>query len=590
MKKYIALFAAVLISLSGLLGAFKADADVKQLPFEAERFSDVPESHWAYEPVHYFRYLNITQGDGSNTFGLGQPVTKSVFMTMLVRVMGWEAVKVGSTSFSDVGTDKWYHPYVEAAVAHGAILKESESFNPDKLITRQEIAEAIARSLGYEELVKRLKYIPSQFSDVTEGWEYTNLVKDFGISNGNGAGSFLPQSTAKKEEAVAMLMRMYQRLNSKVEELHAFYAIKSFEQAGLIQGLDSVSFGWSRLEYDDASGRFAVAVKNTGSSDFFIPQGYSQPISIARQSDASIQLNLFASNEVKLQDPATGEKLGIVEYMLRNPEAQSDVIGQIIQVLDNTPVEGGSIAFDGIVVDFENLRGQEQGRLFGVFLARLKNELVKHGKKLYVAVHPKRGNGQAYYDGYDYRAIGEAADRVILMAHDYNAVSLTENEMAIGYNDTPLTPISEIYYALKAITDSGTGVADTSKIWLQISFDAVQWKKAGGKIINKTAYRPSYAQLKERMLKEEPGSGLKLNYSDRYQNPWVTYYNSSDGTDNIIWYEDSRSVLAKLKLAKMFGINGVSLWRLGNIPDFEEPEGKEIDLDIWQVIMEQMGP
>jgi spore germination protein YaaH len=588
LKKYIALFAAVLMIISGLVGIFEVDASRAKLPFEVETFSDVPETHWAYEPVHYFRYLNITQGVGDNKFGLGQSVKKSEFITMLVRVMGWELVATENISFSDVGKDKWYHSYVETAVAHGAILKETESFSPDKQITRLEIAEAIVRGMGYEELIKQLKYIPSQFADVAEGAEYTNLVKDFGISNGNGDSSFLPESTAKKEEAVAMLIRMYQRLNSKTKELHAFYAIKSYDQLGMIQGLDSISFGWSRLDFDASSNKFSVAASKNGDSDFFIPEGYGEPVNIAKQNSIPMQLNLFASNEIKLQDPASGEKLGMVERLFADADAQTDVIGQVAQMLNSTPVGNDAVFFDGIVVDFENLRGETQGKLYNEFLSKLKAELVKYNKKLYVAVHPKRGNGQAYYDGYDYRAIGEIADRIILMAHDYNAVNLTESEMIMGYNDTPLTPINEIYYALKAIADKETGVADLSKVWLQISFDTVQWKKTEGRIVNQSAFRPSYSQLRDRILKNEPGSDLKMNYSEKLQNPWVTYYNVSDGTDNIIWYEDSRSVLAKIELAKMFGINGVSLWRLGNIPDFEESEGSVMKLDVWQTIKEQM--
>jgi spore germination protein YaaH len=122
------------------------------------------------------------------------------------------------------------------------------------------------------------------------------------------------------------------------------------------------------------------------------------------------------------------------------------------------------------------------------------------------------------------------------------------------------------------------------RLWLQISFDTVQWKKSEGKIVNQSAFRPSYSQLKERMLKNEPGSKLSVKYSEKLQNPWVTYYNESDGTDNIIWYEDSRSVQAKLTLAKMFGIKGISLWRLGNIPDYENTAANETNLNVWQMI------
>jgi len=586
LKRYIALFAAALLIFSGL--SFGVEAADTGLPYEVEKFSDVPEGHWAYEPVHYFRYLNITQGMGGNKFGLGQPVKKSEFVSMLVRLMGWELVEAQDSSFSDVSRDKWYYPYIETAVAHGAILKASGTFSPDKQITKLEIAEAIVRTLGYGELAGQLKYLPGEFQDVTSGAEFTNMVKDFAITNGVDGKSFLPESTAKKEEAVAMLARMYQKLNSKLEELHGFYAIKSYDQAGFIQELSSVSFGWSRLDYDEGNGGFSVAVTQDGKSDFFIPSGYSEPVNLAKQYSLPIQLNIFASNETKIKDPSTGQQLGMVEYLLSDAGAQEKVINQIVQLMNNTTVENGSITFDGAVIDFENLRGEKLKQLYSEFLLKLKERLAPEGKKLYVAVHPQRGNGQAYYDGYDYRAIGEIADRIILMAHDYNAVSLNESEMAMGYNDTPLTPISEVYYALKAVTDEENGVADPSKVWLQLSFDTVQWKLADGKVVNQKAYRPTYAQIWERMNKNEPGSDLSIKYSDRLQNPFLTYYNAGDGTDNIIWYEDSRSVNAKIELAKMFGIKGISLWRLGIIPDFEAAGAGGTGLDVWQSIKEHM--
>jgi spore germination protein YaaH len=588
LKRYIALFAAVLVFFSGLTGFLEIQAESPKLSYEVERFSDVPENHWAYELVHYFRYLNITQGIDENSFGLGQTVKKSEFITLLVRLMGWELVVTEDSSFSDVGRDKWYHSFVETAVEHGAVLRETDSFSPDKQITRLEIAEAVVRTLGYGELAKQLKYLPSEFADVAEGSEYTNILKDFGISNGADGESFLPESSAKREEAVAMLIRMYNRLNTKVNELHGFYAIKSFNQVDMIQDMNSVSFGWSRLEYDESIDKFSLAVVRDGKSDFFIPEGYSEPINTAKQSNLPVQLNIFASNETKVYSPISGEKVGMVEYLLSDTDAQTEVILQIVNALNSTGIENNIISFDGIVVDFENLRSDKLKKQYNEFLLKLKEELVKNGKKLYVAVHPKRGNGHTYYDGYDYRVIGEIADRIILMAHDYNAISLKDSEMTIGYNDTPLTPINEVYYALKAITDKDTGVTDSSKIWLQISFDTVQWKMIEGKVINQNAYRPSYIQLAERIMKEEQGSELIVNYSESLQNPWLTYYNSSDGTDNIIWYEDARSVNAKIELARLFGINGISLWRLGNIPDFEDLESSGAKLDVWKSIKNQM--
>ena len=110
---------------------------------------------------------------------------------------------------------------------------------------------------------------------------------------------------------------------------------------------------------------------------------------------------------------------------------------------------------------------------------------------------------------------------------------------------------------------SVTGVSDRSKVLLQISFDSVQWKTADGKTINQTPYNPSYSAIVQRIQ-----SGAEMGYDSISQNPYISFFNGDDRTDNIVWYEDSRSVAAKTKLADLFGLGGVSYWRLGIIPDF----------------------
>ena len=45
-------------------------------------------------------------------------------------------------------------------------------------------------------------------------------------------------------------------------------------------------------------------------------------------------------------------------------------------------------------------------------------------------------------------------------------------------------------------------------------------------------------------------------------------------------YENSRSIADKVKLAEMLGVRGISVWRLGLIPQ------ESGELDIWNGIME----
>ncbi|WP_157047580.1 hypothetical protein [Cellulosilyticum ruminicola] len=47
------------------------------------------------------------------------------------------------------------------------------------------------------------------------------------------------------------------------------------------------------------------------------------------------------------------------------------------------------------------------------------------------------------------------------------------------------------------------------------------------------------------------------------QDTYATYV--ANYISNVIWYEDERSVTAKVDLAKLLGISDISYWRLGNM-------------------------
>jgi len=548
---------------------------------ESRPFADVPENHFAYNAICRMKDLNITSGVGNNRFGMGQTITRGEFITFLIKLTGWEQVKPVHGSFKD-NTDpgSFYYGPIETALQHGVILRDSDFFRVDDPITREEMAVMIVRALGYDALARQLSYL-SSFRDVVTNKGYMTIAKDFGIMSGTGGQNFSPEKTATREEAAYMLMKMYDKLNAKIQDLHGFYAISSYSQVNLLTDLDSVSFGWSRLEYDPQTGQVVLNTSRQNGNEYGFPEGFSEVLEKAAQNRLSIQLMVAVKNET-VTDPSTGAEIPLAEYILQ-PEIRSSVIQSIAEQVNADSKDDHPLNFNGVVMDVENLRANAK-ESYNAFLKALKQELSKTGKKLFVAVQPARRPGQVYYDGYDFKTIGEIADKVILMAHDYYARRLTDEEMAAGYTTTPLTPIDEVYYALRAITDKTTGVQDPGKIMLQISFDAVQWKKKDGAVINRTPLSLSYKALYEKLLMD----GVSIKYSDFNQNPYAIFTDPQDGSENIIWYEDARSVEAKLKLAAMFGIGGVSFWRLGNIPDYPDSNQK-LFLNVWESILQFAG-
>lgn len=561
----ISIFAAVL-SFGTLSGEVNEDL----------LFTDVPSGHWAEESIYRLRSLGITDGIGNNEFGLGLTIKRNELAAFLVKLMNWDLSYPDEGSFADnLDKDRWYFPYIESALDNGAIIKETQLFRGDEPITREEMAVMIVRALGYDGLSKRLSANCTSFSDVSRNEGYITLAKDFGIISGVGNDLFKPLDNAKREEAAAMIVRMYERLNAKIEDIHGFYAIKSSNQSDMIKSLNSVGFGWSRLEYNQD--KVILNTTRINNNEFAIPTGFFEPMDIAKKNNTNTMMMVFARDE-----KVPGGVL-LAEHIITEPEVREKVIDNIVEQVNLIQKDGFTAEFDGVVIDFENLRGDNSKNSFNKFLIELKEKLDKSDKRLYVALHPVMQPGHAYFDGYDFKTVGEIADKVILMAHDYYAKQLTEAEMEMGYTLTPLTPIDQIYWALKHITDKDTGVQQPDKILVQFSFDSVQWKVKNGKVINKYPYSPDYDSIRKRILADD----VTIKYSDLYQNSYTDFYNDVDGTDNIIWYEDSRSIDAKLKLIKMFGLKGISLWRLGNIPDFEDTDAKKVYLDVWQQILNE---
>lgn len=552
-------------------------------------FTDVPVNSYAYNAINELRQRSITNGIGGNKFGYGQTVTRGEFITFLVRLMGWELVQpTGSSFYDNNNSGKFYYNPIETALEHGVISKNSGTFRPEDPITRKEAAIMLVNCLGYGTLAEKLTYLGKPFPDVTDNIGYITIANDFGIFNGTGAG-FDPDGFALREQVAAILVRMINSIESPLEDLNAFYAISSSSQKDKIADLSSVCFGWSSLAYDEYSGGIVLNTDRYeyGYNDYYIPIGFTQRLSIANDAGIPSLLMIYTSQYSKITVPDTGSTIGIPEYLLSNSEIYRSLISDIISALKGFSLKEESGSFDGVAIDIEFLKGETSKNNFNSFLKELKIALDKEGKKLYVAVHPlihpKRSS--ECVDGYDYREIGNLADKVILMAHDYDAKVLTQADMEKGFNITPLTPAEDIYYALKAITDPETGVQDKSKIMLQVSFNWTVWQKKDGKILNS---RPLTFNLENFIKLLNSDMPIIFNYSNEFKNPYLKYTDPASGIEYTVWYENSKSVLEKIELAKLFGIRGLSLWRLGQIPDYRPENTDSYGMDIWESIINEM--
>ena len=517
----------------------------------AADYADVPDEHWATAVINEAAEAGIMYGRDDGTFGLGDTVKRSEFAAMLVRLMKWDKSVSAISLFSDVQSDKWYFADINTLADHN-VFNEKE-FRPNDNITRREMAVMLVKALGYSELAQ--SETSSVFNDVSTDEGYISVAYTLGIINGKSDTMFDPEGPALREEGAAMMMRMYNKYYSSLNEIHGFYAISSWGQKEMAAQMDSVSFGWSRLQYTDDN---VVLLNQTsdGGNDWCVPDGSQNAIDYMRENGVSINLAVTMTDT---------EDCNVI---LLNSENRSEAIRQILSASDN---------FDGITIDFEGMKGTELKEGLNEFVKELKTMLGN--KKLYIAVHPVLKHSNEYFDAYDYKTLGDYADRIILMAHDYAAYTLPDNLINTNFIATPITPFDEVFTALKAITNPIIGVSDKSKIQLAISTaSTTAWNTTDKRITDNTAIHPSIDTVQKRLAQND----TEITYSQAYKNPYA-FYNTESNQQILLWYEDSRSVKDKINLAKMFGIKSVSIWRIGTVAN----GNSEQYMDIWNTIISE---
>jgi len=448
-----------------------------------------------------------------------------------------------------------------------SINKPEITARPSDYITREEMALMLVDVLGYTGIAKRLDSAVAPFKDVEKNRGAITIIKDLGLIRGDNTNRFYPNKTLTNEQALVITKRVVDKLSLPLGEIHSSYAIKSSEQIDVIKDLNSVSFGWSQVEYDKVSKEAWINTTASNQNDFNVPEGFEVPLIMANQENAASYLMVYLNDRMTDQTNQ-GKQVTLAAYIFNSKDERTKLIDEILKACTQITGESTEAQFDGVTIDFENFYNATLKAGFNTFLKELKEALDKEDKKLNVAVQP----GQ-YYKGYDYKGIGNIADKVILMAHDYAPKTLSDKDMQAGFTVTPITPIDAIYKALKQITDPQNGI-DPSKVMLQISFASTQWQVKDNKIINKKPFTPSYDKIYARLQNKD----TQITYSGLYQNPYAVYYDA--GIKNVIWYENTQSVEAKINLAKMFGVNKISLWRLGTIPNYIDDTNKKVNLDI----------
>lgn len=228
----------------------------------------------------------------------------------------------------------------------------------------------------------------------------------------------------------------------------------------------------------------------------------------------------------------------LASTILNNPNKQNTFINNIISVVSDKN-------YSGVDIDFEYLYPEDR-EAYNQFLRNLKARLVPLNKVLSVAVAPKyRDNQQGVlYEAHDYRTIGEIADRVIIMTYEWGYVY--GEPMAIS-------PLSEV----EAVISYAVTRIPANKILMGMPNYAYDW--AVPYVEGTSANTITNTRALEIALE----NGATINFDNRAQAPYFNY-TTTTGKNRIVWFDDARSIDARLNLVSKYNLAGISYWTINN--------------------------
>ena len=175
---------------------------------ETSPFDDVSADAYYNQAVQWAQEKGITDGISSNLFGPKQPCTRSQIVTFLWRAAGSPEPKSTAAGMTDVVPGSYYAKAVAWAVENGITTGTAEgTFSPDATCTRAQAVTFLARAQNAKATGK------TAFSDVPADSYFADAVawaQANGVTTGTSETTFSPDSDCTRAQIVTFLYRANQ--------------------------------------------------------------------------------------------------------------------------------------------------------------------------------------------------------------------------------------------------------------------------------------------------------------------------------------------------------------------------------------------
>ena len=227
----------------------------------------------------------------------------------------------------------------------------------------------------------------------------------------------------------------------------------------------------------------------------------------------------------------------LASLLFNNIEIQNKVIENIIKTM-------GQKGYTGLDIDFEFVNANDKDA-FVNFVKNTRLRLNQAGYSVNVDLAPKTSSTQSgtLYEGHDYKALGEAANTVLVMTYEWGYTYSAP--MAVA-------PINQV----RRVLEYAVSEISHQKMYMGIPNYGYDWKLPYEKGITKARLIGN-----EEAISIAAENNASIEFDDKSHTPYFTY-RATDGSEHEVWFEDIRSIKAKFELIEEFGLKGAGYWNL----------------------------
>ena len=170
------------------------------VPALAANFNDL-DGHWGASAIQRWAGYGIVQGSGG-AFNPNRSMTRGELAAVIARVL--DLKETTENPFSDLDENAWYADAVLKCAAAGILLGDGGTARPDAPVTRQEASVLIGRALKVQPAEGDTSFADNELmADWAAG--YIKALSDRGMLNGVGGNQMAPLADINRSSVMALL-------------------------------------------------------------------------------------------------------------------------------------------------------------------------------------------------------------------------------------------------------------------------------------------------------------------------------------------------------------------------------------------------